>query len=38
MKILKLLQELIECWNCGKTFDERNYEYCPRCGEHKDTH
>lgn len=28
--------ELIECWNCGKTYDLAISECCSHCGEHPD--
>lgn len=29
------IEALIECWNCGKTYEIEFYENCPRCGENK---
>ncbi len=26
---------LYECWNCGRTYDLDESEYCPKCGEYK---
>lgn len=30
------MKELIECWNCGKTYDFRENEVCPECICHPD--
>jgi len=28
--------EIIECWNCGKTYDLAITESCDKCGEHRE--
>ena len=30
------VDETIECWNCGKSYDTTKTEVCPKCGEHKE--
>jgi hypothetical protein len=26
---------VVECWNCGKSYDIEDHEVCPFCGEHR---
>lgn len=30
------VQLLLECWNCGRSYDPTKSSYCPKCGQHSD--